>query len=738
MKCHPPLLFVVVLLSPVLTFLASDTVANGPDTAVFPQEKSSTDVRLGDLKDPTVGVTSFTPNVENQEVWEKQLERIRRRTLVATGLWPMPIRTPNHAVVHNEFDFEDIKIACVYLESYPGHFVTGNLYRPKNVKGKLPAVLSPYGHWPDGRFGQRSDKEIRQELFDGEERFEVSGRNKITARCVQLARMGCIVFQYDMVGVADSCQLKHREKDSRLQMNTMTDWGLFSPQAELRLQNLMGLQTYNSKCALDWFSELPEVDTDRLAMTGCSGGGTQTFMLAAIDPRVKVSVPAVMVSNEMQGGCVCENAPYLRIEESNSAIAAAFVPRPMLCIGANDWTQNFLKPGYGGPEIRSVYQLYGAEENFDAKVLLQFGHNYNYVSRGLMYHWMNKHLKLGLEEPILGGDHPELTTKDLTVWDEKHPKPAGGDDYERDLCRYMTKDSEQQIQALVSKSADDLPAFRKIVGGAWDIMLGRTLAEPGKVTAEIISSQPLEAAPKITIQKLLVRYNEKGEEVPCLRLQGEYYQGHTVLWVTTTGKAALFDVDSGQPIAPVQKLLDSGCAVVGLDMFNQGELTGPDGPRDKVRFIESNNGYNYGMRYTTCGNYPVFSRRVHDILSVVSWLRDNEADKRIDLVGLEGAGRFVAAARTMIGSEVTKTALDTAGFRFASLNDLTHLDFLPGAVKYLDLPGVISLCAPYPLWLSGESTLPEVTAAVYEASDVKDAITLQAAPSTDAIDWLLQ
>ena len=568
----------------------------------------------------------------------------------------------------------------------------------------------------------------------------------IIARCVQLARMGCLVFQYDMVGFADSCQLLHQEKNNRPRMNTKTNWGFFSPQAELRLQNLMGLQTYNSKCVLDWFLSLPEVDETRIGMTACSGGGTQTFMLCAIDPRITVSVPVVMVSNEMQGGCVCENAPYLRVEESNSAIAAAFAPRPMLCVGAKDWTQNFLKLGYGGPEIESVYKLYGAEENFDAKVLLQFGHNYNYVSRGLMYHWMNKHLKLGLEEPILGGDHSMLTPGQLTVWDKEHPKPPSGENYERSLCRYMTQDSEQQIKALVPKSENDLPKFRRIIGGAFDIILGRGLAEPGQVTAkaipkEVASSDVGSSAKELTIQKLLVCYSDRGEEVPCIRLQSPDYQkekGRTVLWITNTGKAGLLDANSGKPIAPVQKLLDRGCAVVGIDIFNQGELSGPDGPRKKARIIHVKDRHNFGMRYTTCANYPVFVRRVHDILSTISWLRDNPTDKRIDLVGFDGAGRFVAAARAMIGNEVTKTVIDTAGFRFASLNDLEHLDFLPGAVKYLDLPGIMALCAPHQLWVTGENSLPEVTAAVYKTSNAKNSIIIDKNASMNPIDWLLK
>ncbi len=125
---------------------------------------------------------------------------------------------------------------------------------------------------------------------------------------------------------ADSVQLPHAPR-VRAEMNTPEDWGYFSPQAELRLQNMMGLQTYNSIRALDWFSQLADVDSKRIAVTGCSGGGTQTFILCAVDNRPAVAFPAVMVSTAMQGGCTCANAlpSHLARATSRSALTARVV-----------------------------------------------------------------------------------------------------------------------------------------------------------------------------------------------------------------------------------------------------------------------------------------------------------------------------------------------------------------------------------------------------------------------------
>ena len=163
----------------------------------------------------------------------------------------------------------------------------------------------------------------------------------------------------------------------------------------MRLQSAMGLQTWNSIRALDFLSELPGVDAKRIGVTGASGGGTQTFMLCAIDDRPAAAFPAVMVSTAMQGGCVCENASHLRVGTGNVEIAALFAPKPLAFSAANDWTKEFMTKGF--PELKQLYTLLGRPENVAAKAWLEYGHNYNRHAREFMYAWFGKHL-LGKDE----------------------------------------------------------------------------------------------------------------------------------------------------------------------------------------------------------------------------------------------------------------------------------------------------------------------------------------------------
>ena len=297
---------------------------HGASLSVVPAERELQDVRIQPLKDLD-GYFPFTPS-DSAAAWNTRAESVRTHLKVALGLWPMPTKSPLNSVIHGKTDFADYTLEKVYFESAPGFFVTGNLYRPKKTSGKSPGVLCPHGHWSNGRFLDSGEAALKQEIVHGAERFADGGRSVLQSRCVQLAKMGCVVFHYDMLGYADSVQIPmsvaHDFAKQRPEMNTAENWGLFSPQAESHLQSVMMLQTWNSIRSLDFLESLPDVDSSRLACTGASGGGTQTFILAALDPRIKVAFPAVMVSTAMQGGCTCENASLLRVTFGTSPMRA--------------------------------------------------------------------------------------------------------------------------------------------------------------------------------------------------------------------------------------------------------------------------------------------------------------------------------------------------------------------------------------------------------------------------------
>src|SRR5207247_10697200 len=168
---------------------------------VLPEGKLPDDIRLEPLKDLD-GYFPFTPPKSRAE-WDKRAERVRRQILISQGLWPMPTKTPLNPIIHGKIDRGEYTVEKVYFESAPGFFVTGNLYRPKNITGKVPGILFAHGHWSNARLSESTAAEVRREIADGEERFEQGGRSRFQSMCVQLARMGCVVWQWDMLGHSD-------------------------------------------------------------------------------------------------------------------------------------------------------------------------------------------------------------------------------------------------------------------------------------------------------------------------------------------------------------------------------------------------------------------------------------------------------------------------------------------------------------------------------------------------------
>ena len=650
------------------------------------------DSRLGPLKDLN-GYFPFTAP-QSVQAWEPRREFVRRQLLVSQGLWPMPTKTPLNAVIHGKIDQGEYTIEKVYFESAPGFFVTGNLYRPKDVTGKAPAVIFPHGHWKDARFLIQPDRYVRQEIASGQERFVEGGKSRFQSMCVQLARMGCVVWQLDALSDSDSVQFSpdviHKFAKQRPEMNRTEGWGLYGTQAEANLQSVMGLQTLNLVRSVDFVLGLPDVDPSRLAVTGSSGGGTQTMLLAAADPRVALSYPVVMVSTAMQGGCTCENASLLRVNTGNVEIAGLFAPKPQGMNTANDWTKELATKGF--PDLQKLYGLYGRKDFVTLQRGEHFPHNYNAVTRSGFYALLNKHFKLGFEAPIIERDYPPLPKEKLTVWDEAHPAPKAADpEFERGLLKWLKADAHQQLQALARTEE----GREKVLRPAIETLIGRPYAQAGAITFPDASTQWRDS--HFRTQGTLVNATY-GEEVAVDWLQPTKPTGEVVIWLDDAGKGSA-RLPDGSIRPELQELIDRGVGVLTADLFLQADkglkqtrvVTGP-------REVPA---YTYGY------NHALFAQRVHDVMTITSYLlspRDasQPAVKKVSLAGFGQMGVVAAAARAVTGGTIAKAAVDTGGFRFGQLLDYRDPMFLPGGAKYLDVPGLLCVASSQPLWVAGE------------------------------------
>ena len=677
---------------------------------VLPEGQTPQDSRLGKPKDLNGYFPFAVP--ATKEAWEARRDQVRTQVLVGNGLWPLPPKTPLNAVIHGKIDRDDYTIEKVYFASHPGHYVTGNLYRPKNRTGKLPGVLSPHGHWANGRFYENNDKAIEKEVASGAEKTKEGAKYPLQARQAQLARMGCVVFHYDMVGYADSQQIKHRE-------------GFKDADGELRLQNFMGLQTWNSIRALDFLLSLPDVDGTRIGVSGASGGGTQTFLLGGIDDRVTAAFPAVMVSTAMQGGCVCENCSFLRLGTGNIELAGLFAPKPLAMSGANDWTKEIETKGL--PELKQLYKLYNAEDRVAAKAWLEFGHNYNQVAREFMYNWFNKHLKLNQPEPVVEKPFVPVPPKELAVFDDQHPLPKDAVDAEA-LRKYLTETSDKQIMALLPKDEASLKEYRRVIGGALPTLIADTLP-PASEVEDRADAKPEEKDGVIT-RKLLLTRKGQGEAIPALGLRGKEHAGAVVVWIHPEGKRSLWK--DGKLVPAAQQIIDAKGAILAPDVFMTGELEGAKPAPVNANYA----GFTYGY------NRSLLANRVHDILTALAFAKGHPSTKSLHLVGWGSAGPWALLARGVSGDAVARTAVDIDGYRFDKVRTINDEMMLPGALKYGGLPAFAGLCAPGELFVHNirNSGMGQWVKAAYQSSGNAERLETsgEAAPADKLIGWILK
>ncbi len=298
---------------------------------------------------------------ESMEEWLGMRRELIDNLRFASGIELLSHDAPLRARVFGSVEFPDFVVEKVLFQSLPGFYVAGSLYRPKDVTRKYPAVLNPHGHWEHGR-------------------VELDPLARIPQRCANMAMRGMVAFSYDMVGWNDSNQIDHNG---------------YLPEFDAWNFSHFALQLNNSVKALDFVSALPYVDASRIGCTGCSGGGTQTWFLTALDGRVKAAAPINMVSAYMQGGCGCENAPFLRTRYCSVDYAMCIAPRPLfLAASDGDWTVHSREVEF--PAIRRVYELYGAGDRLET-FYQSAPHCYNLPTRERVYDFFCR--AFGIENP---------------------------------------------------------------------------------------------------------------------------------------------------------------------------------------------------------------------------------------------------------------------------------------------------------------------------------------------------
>jgi dienelactone hydrolase len=419
-----------------------------------------------------------------------------------------------------------------------------------------------------------------------------------------------------MVGYNDTRQLPHEFGSEREQL-----WG-FNP---------LAVQTWDSVRVVDFLASLPDVDKNRIGVTGASGGGTQTFLLTAVDERIQAAVPVNMVSFIMQGGCVCENAPGLRVATNNVEIASLFAPKPMLVISATgDWTKNVPREEF--PAIQSIYELFGKKQNVEV-VQIDAEHNYNRQSREAMYAFFNK-VFLMRPGPVTEQDVKIEPDEKMLAWAGR-ALPAGAKDraailawWQDDARRAVRIASPSQLREWLTRA----------LGAEW----------PAEVQAE---------------EGVLTRPG-KGDRVPFKYFEG---QGAPALYLDPNG------IDSALKSQPVQGWLKAKRPVLLIDAFQTGLAREP---RDRTvgQFL----GYNVSDD----------AARVQDVLTGLSWLSAQKSGAvELDAAGVARWWALFAAAlsRAPVRYSVRPDEFKLSDEALVQTFYVPHLQLVGGAESALRL-----------------------------------------------------
>lgn len=621
------------------------------------EPEAPTDRRLSEIRHLDLRYSPRWPT--DRSAWERRATELRQQILAAAGLLPMPARPPIQAERFGKVDRGAYTVEKVLFESLPGFYVTGNLYLPKGplAARSLPVVLCPHGHWNYGR-------------------LENSSLNSGPSRAANFAMQGYIAFIYDMVGYNDSAAISHRfAPGHREGADRESLWSI----------NLLGLQLWNSLRAVDFLLTLPEADPARIGVTGESGGGTQTFLLAAVDERIRVSGPVNMISYVMQGGSLCENAPNLRIDTDNVEIGSLAAPRPMIMVSATgDWTRNTWTEEY--PATRAAYRLLGVEEKLTT-IQIDAPHNYNQASREAVYGWFSRWLR-GVGDgltPIPERGGGVLPTPELLVFYGRS-RPAG-ERGEAELTAWLMDHHRTQLREAFPTDAEGLNRYRTTFGQTYRQSL----------LAEQPAGADVEARPQPNVPAAFQPRSLSGTTTTAIQLSrrahGDLVQVYQTAPAARTGRTnrltlVIDPLPNPSEIDPAaasirDNLVQAGHTVLLVKTFPGGRVI-----PEEIKFFTTYNRTDQALR-------------VQDILTSIAFARTRMApNTTLSLVAPGEAGLWALLARGL-ATGLDRAVVDTAAFPTSSDDAFVARLPIPGIRRAGDFVTAVSLVPFTPLLLHG-------------------------------------
>jgi cephalosporin-C deacetylase-like acetyl esterase len=611
---------------------------------------------------------------------------LQKRLRHSLGLDPWPERTALNLQMVGELQRPGYKIEKLIYEAWAGLPVTAHLYIPDGLQLPSAGLVYACGHWMEtGKLAQ-----------------------PVQSFCAAAASLGIITLVYDPIGQGE-------------RLESWRDHGHLN--ALLVGQSQLGLMVWESIRALDYLLSRPEVDPERVGMTGASGGGLNTFFTAAIEDRFACAIPVAYpntFSTAMQaerdlnwedGTDVCNQVPQVMSYAEMSDIASLFIPKPYSILAG---TRDIIFPIAGVRQIAAAiehnYRLAGVPERF-LFVERDEVHGYQLSLREAAYGWLRKWL-LG------GGDASPIPEPALELLPDPYPvdyaaPPSPTPEHLSDqsptltpmpealpgfcLASHQTVNNEKTIDAMlkaaaaglpkisaIPDSSSDLPAWQAEIRGRIQNILGPF---PGKSALRTrLFNQVWEngmLAERITFQ------SEEGITIPGLFIMPEEWK-RPVPFVIYAGE---WGKNQGIQSGLIEELVQAGYGVLAVDVRGVGETATTD-------FEAATN--------LLMMDRPLFGQRVLDVMRAVDFIWERcyiapQIDKGRLVVAGSGVGGLWALYAAALDRRVAAAVVEEAPYSYTCL--LEHGARFPASVylfdvlKHFDLAHVLASCAPRPVYL---------------------------------------
>lgn len=599
-----------------------------------------------------------------REEWMGERERIRSSLLTSLGAFPEE-RTPLNARIMGRLERDGYVVEKIVFESRPNFFVTANLYLPEETTSPAPAVLSPHGHW---RWAKHQPV--------------------VQARCIGLALRGYVVLQLDKPGYGERAPQGHHEAICFL----------------LAGQTLEGLQVWDNMRAIDYLCSRPEVDKERIGITGASGGGNQTMYTTAVDDRIKAAVPVCSVAMyedlfKQGSGCACEMIPNVMRYANGCDVCALIAPRPLLMIhGTRDAGFSVQSSRKVLTRLKSIYGLFSATDAIAAQEF-DAPHEYNREMRQAMYAWFDRWL-MGR---MMSDPEPEIWTESERS-DALNVFPVGEFPKETKTVMMFYNEFCQTLPPFNAPATNPLSWKQNVERRRRRLVEEIFGGFPERRDLSVRSSGTVERE-DCTIEKVTF-FSDRDVFVPALVLKPKVTPLLVpgVVYLTPDGKSAATERRE------VRELVRAGCVVLAMDYRGIGE-TGTDDN------IVARNGFMLGK--------PIFGERVWDVMRGMDYLtlRQEIDAQRLYVYG-EAAAGLIALYAAAVDERVQVACADRflVSYKPQPSSNPTAApapfaepvsNFLPNILTLGDVNDVASWAAPRQLILTN-GVFPDGTRATRE------------------------